>query len=46
MPLSLIGLGTAVPQRRLSQRETLELAPQMRDASPRQQLLLERIYQR
>ena len=46
MPLSLIGLGTAVPQRRFSQRETLELAPQMRDASPRQQLLLERIYQR
>lgn len=46
MPLSLIGLGTAVPQRRISQREALALAPQMRNASPRQQRLLERIYQR
>lgn len=46
MPLSLIGLGTSVPQWRLSQREALALAPQMRSASPRQQRLLERIYQR
>ena len=46
MPLSLIGLGTAVPRRRISQREALALAPQMRNASPRQQRLLERIYQR
>ncbi len=46
MPLSLIGLGTAVPERRLSQLEALALAPQMRSASPRQQRLLERIYQR
>ncbi|MFO7629693.1 MAG: type III polyketide synthase [Prochlorococcaceae cyanobacterium] len=46
MPLSILGLGTAVPQLRLSQREALALAPQMRGASPRQQRLLERIYQR
>ncbi|MEX0588148.1 MAG: type III polyketide synthase [Cyanobium sp.] len=46
MPLSLLGLGTAVPERRLNQRQALALAPQMRDASPRQQRLLERIYQR
>ena len=46
MPLSLIGHGTAVPERRLSQLEALALAPQMRSASPRQQRLLERIYQR
>ena len=46
MPLSLIGLGTAVPQRRISQQEALALAPQMGNASPRQQRLLERIYQR
>ena len=46
MPLSVIGLGTAVPQGRLSQAEALALAPQMATASPRQQRLLERIYQR
>ena len=46
MPLSVIGLGTAVPQGRLSQAEALALAPQMHGASPRQQRLLERIYQR
>ncbi|MDA0716829.1 MAG: type III polyketide synthase [Cyanobacteria bacterium] len=46
MPLSLIGLGTAVPQRRISQREALALAPQMINASARQQRLLQRIYQR
>ncbi|MCP9778186.1 MULTISPECIES: type III polyketide synthase [unclassified Cyanobium] len=46
MPLSLIGLGTAVPKRRISQQEALALAPQMGNASPRQQRLLERIYQR
>ena len=46
MPLSVIGLGTAVPQGRLSQDEALALAPQMATASPRQQRLLERIYQR
>ncbi len=46
MPLSLLGLGTALPQRRLSQAEALALAPQMVGASPRQQRLLERIYQR
>lgn len=46
MPLSLIGFGTAVPQLRISQQEALALAPQMRNASPRQQRLLERIYQR
>ena len=46
MPLSVIGLGTAVPQGRISQAEALALAPQMHAASPRQQRLLERIYQR
>ena len=46
MPLSVIGLGTAVPQGRISQAEALALAPQMVTASPRQQRLLERIYQR
>ena len=46
MPLSVIGLGTAVPQGRLSQAEALALAPQMHAASPRQQRLLQRIYQR
>jgi len=46
MPLSVIGLGTSVPQGRLSQAEALALAPQMHAASPRQQRLLERIYQR
>ncbi|MEY4841212.1 MAG: hypothetical protein RLZZ374_2120, partial [Cyanobacteriota bacterium] len=46
MPLSMIGLGTAVPRGRLSQEEALALAPQMATASPRQQRLLERIYQR
>jgi len=46
MPLSVIGLGTAVPQGRISQAEALALAPQMQAASPRQQRLLERIYQR
>ncbi len=46
MPLSVIGLGTAVPQGRISQAEALALAPQMLTASPRQQRLLERIYQR
>lgn len=46
MPLSVIGLGTAVPRGRLSQEEALALAPQMATASPRQQRLLERIYQR
>jgi len=46
MPLSVIGLGTAVPQGRISQAEALALAPQMATASPRQQRLLERIYQR
>lgn len=46
MSLSLIGLGTAVPDRRLSQAEALALAPQMGTATPRQQRLLKRIYQR
>ena len=46
MPLSVIGLGTAVPQGRLSQAEALALAPQMHAASPSQQRLLQRIYQR
>jgi len=46
MPLSLIGLGTSVPKRRISQQEALALAPQTRNATPRQQRLLERIYQR
>ena len=46
MPLSVIGLGTSVPQGRISQAEALALAPQMTKASPRQQRLLERIYQR
>ena len=46
MPLCVIGIGTAVPQRRISQLEALALAPQMRNATPRQQRLLERIYQR
>lgn len=46
MSLSLLGIGTAVPTQRISQREALALAPQMDTASPRQQRLLERIYQR
>lgn len=46
MPLSLLGIGTAVPTQRISQRQALALAPQMDTASPRQQRLLERIYQR
>ncbi|EDY38841.1 phloroisovalerophenone synthase [Cyanobium sp. PCC 7001] len=46
MGLILRGLGTAVPERRLSQEQTLDLAPQMAAATLRQQRLLRRIYLR
>lgn len=44
--MTLLGLGTAVPELRLSQAEALARAPQMRGANPRQQRLLRRIYER
>ncbi|SBO42063.1 type III polyketide synthase [Cyanobium sp. NIES-981] len=46
MGLILRGIGTAVPERRLSQEQALALAPQMVAATARQQRLLRRIYLR
>jgi predicted naringenin-chalcone synthase len=46
MGLILRGIGTAVPDQRLSQEQALRLAPQMVAATPRQQRLLRRIYLR
>lgn len=46
MGLILRGIGTAVPERWLSQEQALDLAPQMVAANPRQQRLLRRIYLR
>ena len=46
MPLTLHGIGTAVPTQRLSQEEALEVAHRINSESPDQARLMARIYQK
>ena len=46
MPLTLHGIGTAVPTQSLSQEEALEVARRINAESPEQARLMDRIYQK
>ena len=46
MPLTVHGIGTAVPTRRLSQTDAVQVAHRINAETPEQDRLLSRIYQK